>query len=185
MKNDNLKSSKYKYLIYLIIPIAFAIFFVPTKKIILSCEMNTDNLFLNFYDEEDGRVLYTAHNIQRVGINGIKSDQNYGNNNYIVMDWMISNYTINFNIFGNLLSIYNYTQHDTYKDTYYDDVMMQAYGEFQTSGSDVYENELIKRGIKISFVRETLELTVSTYPIDKFGLALNTEYDCKIAENII
>ena len=180
-----MKLFKYKYLIYLIIPIAYAIFFVPTKKIILNCEMNTDNLFLNFYDKEDGRVLSEAHNIQRVGENGIKADQNYGNNDYIVMDWMISNYTVNFNIFGNLLNIYNYTQHDKYSDTFVDDVWMQAYGEFQTSGSDVYKGELIKRGIKIAIVRETLELTVSTYPIDEFGLALNTMYDCKIAKNII
>lgn len=161
------------------------IYLYPAKKIILNCKMNTDNLYLNLYDEEDYSVLYNNHNIQRVLENSIKVEQNYGNNDYLVIDWMISNYIINYNIFGKPLNIYNYTRHEKFSDIFQDNVWLQAFGEIKDYGIDVYKGEVLNRGIKISIVRETLELVVSTYPIDKFGLALNTSYNCEIAENII
>ena len=180
-------SSKYKYLIFLIVPIAFVIYFYPAKKIILNCKMNTDNLFLNFYDKEDSEVLYKAHNIQRVPEGGIKSDQNYGNENYIVMDWQIYNYSIKYNIFGNPISLYNHNvyENNNYTDIYFDDIWIEATGKLETFGNDIYDDELIKRDIVISIVRETLDLVVATYPSDEFGLKLHTNYNCKLVENLI
>ena len=178
-------SSKFKYLFLLIIPMIAAIYFYPAKKIILNCKINTDNLNLNLYDKEDYSVLLNNHNIQRILDNSIKVEQNYGNNDYLVIDWMTYNYIINYNIFAKPLNIYHYTRHEKFSDIFQDDVWIQAYGEIQDYGTDVYDGEVLNRGVKISIVRETLELVVSTYPIDKFGLALNTSYNCEIAENTI
>ena len=77
-----------------------AIYFYPAKKIILNCKINTDNLNLNLYDKEDYSVLLNNHNIQRILDNSIKVEQNYGNNDYLVIDWMTYNYIINYNIFA-------------------------------------------------------------------------------------